>query len=539
MDTSMQLTSSSARPASGVKVPTFTWVWLVLPFAWLWFHFIDNLSLQWTTDPQWSYGLVVPVLIIGLLFRRWHHFSKVPLQTNGLSQSRLLAVLVALLAFFYFPTRLVEEADLVWRPIGWVLAVETIGLTLYALYLLKGWDAVKRYMFPICFILTAVPWPTPFEQPIIQGLSRANAAVVVNVMSILGVPAIQHGNVIQISTGMVGIDDACSGIRSLHSCLMISFFMGEFYFMNWTRRLVLLPGGFLLAMFFNVCRTSLLTFLAAKKGIAAIAQYHDEAGMSILLACTATLWGVGYLLSRFPRRSPVASQTPDNLPSHEKAREHFAAVKSLAISLIVWVVVVEVGVELWYFVREAKINPGPKWSVTFPENNPSFKALPLTENERELLRFDSAKQGQWDEPDGTLWSVYYFEWLPGRVAGYLAKRHTPDICLPAAGFKMMSGPTLMMLNINNIELPMRYYVFESPAGPLQVFQCHWEPGVGKDAYADESSRLSLLRAVWTSRGNKGQKVIEVVITGCDDPKAAREMLVNELQKLIKVDESRT
>jgi hypothetical protein len=161
----------------------------------------------------------------------------------------------------------------------------------------------------------------------------------------------------------------------------------------------------------------------------------------------------------------------------------------------------------------------------------------LTPEERELLRFDYGEQGQWEEPDGTVWQAFYFEWNPGRVAGYLAKRHTPDICLPAIGLKMISGPTLTMLTIDNIDLPMRYYLFNGPQGLMQVFQCHWDPGIGKQAYADESSRLSLVRSVWTTRGNKGQKVIEIVITGCNDPKVAQEELIQQLQKLIKVDKT--
>ena len=48
---------------------------------------------------------------------------------------------------------------------------------------------------------------------------------------------------------------------------------------------------------------------------------------------------------------------------------------------------------------------------------------------RNLLRFDEVKQAAWNEPDGTQWEAFYFSWLPGRVAGYLAKRHTPEICL--------------------------------------------------------------------------------------------------------------
>jgi hypothetical protein len=122
------------------------------------------------------------------------------------------------------------------------------------------------------------------------------------------------------------------------------------------------------------------------------------------------------------------------------------------------------------------------------------------------------------------------------VAGYLAKRHTPDICLSAMGLKMTSGPTLIKVTVNDVVLPMRYYVFDSDEGPLQVFQGHWEPGIDKE-YTDYSSRFSLIRGVWTSRGNKGQKVVEIVITGCNDPALAQKELVQELQKMIKVEKS--
>jgi exosortase len=534
MDTSMQIKSSSVNTAGAVKHSALERVLVILPFAWLWLHLIDNLRLQWTTDPQYSYGLIVPLLTAGLLLRRWQRLSGVPLEAGELKKPVLLTAAMAFLVCLYLPTRLLEEAVPEWRPIGWLLAIQTIGLTLYAIFIFKGGAGVARFAFPICFFLTAVPWPTVLEQPIIQDLSRLNAAIVVNVLSVIGVPAIQHGNVIEISTGMVGINDACSGIRSLQSSLMISLFLGEFYFMKWRRRALLVLTGFLLAMFFNACRTSFLTFLAAKKGIGAIAQYHDETGMTILLACTATLWGVSYLASRLPDHSAAPARAASIPAGDGSSQRRLQALKFLATVLIIWVVLVETGVRVWYFMLESKIKPGPAWSLVLPESNPTFKPIPITPEEHTLLRFDENKQGEWQEPDGTVWQAFYFNWQPGRVAGYLAKRHTPDICLPAMGLTMTEGPTLTVLNIDNLQLPVRSYVFTGPDGPLQVFQCHWEPG-DNQSYADESSRFNLIRGIWTGRGDKGQKVIEVVIKGAHDSDAAREALERELQKLIKIE----
>lgn len=534
MDTSTQIESPSAVE---VKRSALEWVLIILPFAWLWFHLIDNLRLQWTTDPQYSYGLVVPALAAGLLLRRWQRFSADAIPAREFKNSAWLVILVVFLIFLYLPTRLVEEAVPEWRPIGWILGFQTIILTLYGIFLLKGSAGLARYAFPFCFFLTAVPWPTLFEQPVIQHLSRINAAMVVNVLGAIGVPAIQHGNIIEVSTGMVGINDACSGIRSLQSSLMISLFLGEFYFMKWPRRIFLVLAGFALAMFFNLCRTSILTYLAAKKGIDAVAQYHDETGMTILLACTATLWGVSYLASIFPKHSTVSNKVGDIPPRQNGSRQNFQAAKLLAINLIVWLVLVEAGVQIWYGVRESKIDPGPSWSLVLPEDNPTYKPMPDTAEEHTLLRFDDGRQGQWQESDGTFWQAYYFDWFPGRVAGYLAKRHTPDVCLPAAGLTMSAGPTLTVLDINNLKLPFRSYVFTGPGGPFQVFQCHWEPGIDKETYAHESSRFNLIRGVWAGRGNKGQKVIEIVITGYKDSDAAREALVRVLQKMVKIEKS--
>src|ERR1043165_8625054 len=271
---------------------------IVLPIGYLWFRLINNLRVEWTTNPQYSYGWVVPILCIGLALRRWFGNVANPIDSER-RNSGGIRFLFLLLALLYLPTRLIEEATPEWRPLQWAFGIEAIGMTLCAAYLFKGAEWCRKMAFPICFFLVAIPWPSLIETPLIQALARLNASVVVEVLGATGIPSIQHGNVIEVGSGMVGIDDACSGIRSFQSSLMISLFLGEFFMLTRLRRLVLAPTGFLLALGLNVCRTSILTWIAAKKGPAAIAQYHDQAGLTILLVCTMGMWGVGWLFKRF------------------------------------------------------------------------------------------------------------------------------------------------------------------------------------------------------------------------------------------------
>ena len=563
------------------KTSAFKWALVLLPLAYLWFRLINNLRLEWTTDPQYGYGLLVPFLCLGLLVRRWHGFSEIGdrrseigFQHFSISAFQLFALA---LAFLYLPTRLVEAATPEWRPIQWSLGVIAIGLTLCAINagLGRGW--LRQLAFPICFFFVAIPWPSLIETPIIQHLTRASAAMVMELLGWVGVPAMAHGNIIEVSTGMVGIDEACSGIRSFQTSLMISLFFGEFYRLSAGRRWLLVPLGFLFSMAFNVCRMSLLTLIAAKKGVPAISKYHDETGITIAILCTLVLWGISALMRRgttdyrttdhktfknteilktetlksendkitssklqapsskppAPTSEPPAPrpQTPDPGPVSSQR----SVVSGFATFLLIWLCVVEAGVQIWYRVREAHLKPGPAWTLTFPQDNPTLKDIPMDAKTRYLLRFDDFKQAAWSQSDGTRWEAFYFNWLPGRVAGYLAKRHTPEICLTATGLKKFSGPKLTIMNVHGVELPIRSYEFQTPEGVIQVFHCRWEAGEESSDYvAHESARYNLVRAVWAGRGNQGQKVLEVIITGMADPEQAKQALERELDRLIKV-----
>src|SRR2546423_10427213 len=121
---------------------------------------------------------------------------------------------------------------------------------------------------------------------------RIVANLTVEVLGWFNIPALQRGNLIEVSTGVVGVDEACSGIRSFQSTLMAGLFLGELYLLRWRRRLLLLVGGVLLSFCLNVVRTLILTCHASTAGIAALEKWHDPAGMMIFLVSFGCLWAI-------------------------------------------------------------------------------------------------------------------------------------------------------------------------------------------------------------------------------------------------------
>src|SRR5213079_37671 len=119
------------------------------------------------------------------------------------------------------PVRLFEIANPEWRLLAWVHTAAVVLLTLLLIRCAGGVAWVRHFAFPVLFFFVAVPWPTLVETPVTQGLMRVVARVAAEVAMLFGTPAQVEGNLIRVSNGLVGVNEACSGIRSLQTSLMI------------------------------------------------------------------------------------------------------------------------------------------------------------------------------------------------------------------------------------------------------------------------------------------------------------------------------
>src|SRR5256886_15987908 len=173
---------------------------------------------------------------------------------------------------------------------------------------------------------------------------NVDARINVEVLTAIGIPAVQLGNVIEVSSGYVGIDEACAGIRSLQATFMVSLFLGVFYSFSVRRRVILVVAGALLAFFCNLIRTFLLVYLGAEHGFQAIKNWHDPAGYTILTICLLGLWGLSWILSR---KREAAHEGRNFSTSYRIPR-------LALITLLVVTLVAEAGTQVWYRIHESR-----------------------------------------------------------------------------------------------------------------------------------------------------------------------------------------
>src|SRR5258708_38130752 len=224
----MTIASSTASNAPRFRM---RFVAIVIFFAALWLELWRQLSAEWSVNDQSSYGWFVPFFAIVLFWLRWEDRpperpeskkEKVESRKQIVPLAIAIAALVAL-----FPIRLFEIGNPDWRPLGWLHAFCVVTITLVFLWSVGGKTWLRHFAFPVLFTLVAVPWISPIEMPIIQGLMRIIAAVAAETANLLGIPAQVQGNLIQVRTGLIGVNEACSGVRSLQTSLMIGLLFGE------------------------------------------------------------------------------------------------------------------------------------------------------------------------------------------------------------------------------------------------------------------------------------------------------------------------
>ena len=171
-----------------------------------------------------------------------------------------MSLLVAVAEVLLLPLR---EANADWRLLGWLLTGVAALVTLLAFAQVGGLPWMVHFAYPVLFFFTSVPWPRPVETDVMQWLMQHNATLAAELLRWLGVGAEVQGNLIRLSSGTVGVDEACSGIRSLQGSLMATLFVGEIFELKRLRRVFLLLAGAGWALVTNAART---VFLALMQG---------------------------------------------------------------------------------------------------------------------------------------------------------------------------------------------------------------------------------------------------------------------------------
>jgi exosortase len=285
-----------------------SWLPLFLAAA-AWLPAMLAASYVWRNGEFYDYGWFVPPAAGWLAIQRWRASSAPQRELPG---PRVAMVLIFLLPWLLM-LRVLGHADPAWRlPIS-LLGLTAVFVSHTVIAAARGWRESFSYGWITLLCGAALPWPSVVEHSLVQGLTNQVVACVVEVFHLVGRPVEVTGQRLWLHGTSVDVTDGCSGVRSLQSFFMATWFFVELQRLRWEKALILLAAACGAAFVVNSARSFALAWIRFEHGQAAFDRAHDWLGLLAFLASALFfLWFSGTLSSGPPRKLLRRSATSND-----------------------------------------------------------------------------------------------------------------------------------------------------------------------------------------------------------------------------------
>jgi len=278
------------------------WIWVVLAsllgavVAVFW-PILPELWTIWWEDSNNSHGLLVPLIAAYLAWIKRDRLRALPIRSSGwglgLLVFALLLYLFGLRLHLALPARValvLTAASLVWWNFG---------------------SAVVRCLwFPLAFMGFMVPVPDTLSGIIAFPLQLFASAASAQLITLLGIPVLREGTMLYFAQAALEVAEACSGIRSMISYLLLGTLFAHLggNRMGRTQKAILLLSTIPLALMVNIVRVAGTGILAAFFGSRVARGFlHEFSGFVVFGLGFLLLWGETALLRRLNGRGAHAA----------------------------------------------------------------------------------------------------------------------------------------------------------------------------------------------------------------------------------------
>jgi exosortase len=228
-----------------------------------------DLFDAWMNNSDDSHGALVPLISAYLIWQRREKLSKTP---TGVCAWGGWLLAVSLLIY------LIGYAGAVAVATRLMLVAALVGLVLFNL----GKAVFSLIAFPLCFLVFMVPVPVSIYSLAAFPLQLFASQISALVISALQIPVLREGNMLYFAQTQLEVAEACSGLRSLTSFIMLAFLFSYIMRPGWRKRVLMVTAAIPLALFANIVRVTgtgiLAHFIGGK---AAQGFLHEFSGLAV------------------------------------------------------------------------------------------------------------------------------------------------------------------------------------------------------------------------------------------------------------------
>ncbi len=242
----------TALPGSRLQ-RTIPLVVILATVAYLYHGVLYKLIRDWWNDPNFSHGFFVPVFSLFVLWQGRDQLAKKAVRPSWWG---CLVIAVALCMLIVGTL----GAELFLTRSSFVIMIA--GLVIHFL----GWGMFRAVLFPWAVLFLMIPIPAIVFNQVTFPLQLMASKLATGLLSLVGVPVLREGNVIQLPVMSLEVAEACSGIRSLVSLATLAVIYGYFIETRPWRRFWMAVSAVPIAVAANALRVM---------GTGLVAQYWD------------------------------------------------------------------------------------------------------------------------------------------------------------------------------------------------------------------------------------------------------------------------
>jgi exosortase len=237
---------------------------------------LRRLVGQWNNDPDMGHGFFVPLIAGFIMWQRREELAAIQPEPNwwGLLVVAWggLQLMVATLGAELFMARM-------------SFVVTLIGV----IWTLGGTVMLKKLAFPLFLLFFMLPIPAVIYSAATFKLQILASQLADGALTVLSIPVLREGNVLELPNQKLSVVDACSGIRSLLSLTFLSLVYGYFFERkNWVR-VILFFSTIPIAIIANASRVTMTGIITQVKADLAEGFFHQAEGWVIFMVALVIL----------------------------------------------------------------------------------------------------------------------------------------------------------------------------------------------------------------------------------------------------------
>ncbi len=249
-----------------------------------------------STDDDYSHGLLLP-FVIGYIY--WDRRNKIENLFDRLTPNKMPSILSAILLISGVFLHILGITS----NLSYFSWIGFFPATLGVIGLAFGSQFMWAISGPFLLLIMAKPLPDSVVVRIFWPLQVLAAKIGGWTLDVLGVPVYLSGNVIEIPSMKLLVEEACSGMRSVMALLTLAFIMILLNKLKTSYKFLIVFFSLLLAITLNVFRVAMTGVLAHfYDPEAASGFFHTFSGLIVFIVGLPVLyWITGILLKRSER----------------------------------------------------------------------------------------------------------------------------------------------------------------------------------------------------------------------------------------------